>query len=186
MSGDMRYEFINDLKEIDVFVDLINRAYRGDEGEGRWTTEKHLIQGERISAKDLGEVIESDDSVFIAGYIDGCVVACICLEISESYIEFGKYAVSPVIQGKGYGKNLLGYAEDIAKRFGRDYQVSVVSQNLDLMEFYKKRGYKVFKSGVPYPVNMGVGSPKINDIALTIMRKCITNKPKSAFHTQSE
>lgn len=175
MSSDMHYELINDLQEIDVFVDLINRAYRGDEGEGRWTTEKHLVEGDRITAKGLSEVIESADSEFIAGYIDGSAVACICLEISDSHIEFGKYAICPILQGKGYGKRLLSYAEEIAKKYDRDYQVSVVSQNKDLIQFYKKRGYEAVKSGAPYPTNMGVGTPKINDINLTIMRKCMTN-----------
>ncbi len=158
-------------QDIDSLVNLINSAYRGVDGPGRWTTESHLVQGDRIKRDGLIAQIEDDDTDFIIGYLSDRVTACIAIKRFEDVVEFGTFAVDPELHANGYGGALLSYAESIAPENAILFQVSVVSKNTDLIAFYKRRGYQENGQKINYPAHLNVGKPKIDNLDLTILQK---------------
>lgn len=159
------------LEGLDRILSLINGAYRGTTGAGRWTSEHHLVSGDRIDGESLISLIEHPDSELIVGYDDTIAVSCIAIKQLAGVVEFGTFAVAPDLQGMGFGSRLLSYAETHAQPYGNRYQVCVVSQNTDLIHFYERRGYVRTGEMLPYPVDQNVGKPKIADISLTVLEK---------------
>lgn len=167
----MQYRLQNDLAGLDRILELINSAYRGNEGAGRWTTEHHLVSGDRIDRESLVSLIEHPDSELIVGYDDDIAVACIAIKKLQHAVEFGTFAVAPYLHGMGHGSALLAYAESQARRYSQCFQVCVVNQNTALIQFYERRGYVRSGEALPYPVDQNVGQPKVADIALTLLEK---------------
>lgn len=167
----MEFSLKLDLDDIERLVSLINSAYRGTDGAGRWTSENHLVDGDRILPEDLETLIRDTDTDFMVGTIKGIPVSCISIKRYPEYIEFGTFAVDPAFHGRGYGARLLQYAEEVNSRCASIFQVTVVSMNRDLINFYTRRGYKNTGNRLPYPVEMRVGMPKVAGIDLTVLRK---------------
>ena len=162
---------LTDYRQLDRIVTLINAAYRGTTGQGRWTSEAHLIQGDRIRAEALSHMILNNHMALYVGLLDERIISCIALKQIGHITEFGTFAVEPELQGLGYGKALLDFAEHIASAYSHLFQVVVVSQNTDLIHFYKRRGYVETGVKLPYPVDQHVGDPVISNIDLTVMQK---------------
>ena len=169
----MQFCIQSNIEGLDRILDLINSAYRGTTGAGRWTSEHHLVSGDRIEREALISLIEHSDSELIVGYDDATVVACIAVKRHTGVVEFGTFAVAPELQGLGLGSTLLEYAEAHARGYGNRFQVCVVSQNTDLINFYERRGYERTGERLPYPVDQNVGKPKIADISLTVLEKIL-------------
>ena len=167
----MKYKIKKDLQNLKEISDLINSAYRGSEGNGRWTTEGHLVKGDRIHLNDLEQMILDENIDFVVGYTNNKPIACIAIKCHEYIIELGTFAIDPYLHGKGYGKELLAFAEKYASKYGNLFQVVVVNQNLDLINFYKRRGYLETGQLLPYPVHLNIGEPIIDDINLTVLQK---------------
>lgn len=167
----MKYFQKTDSDDLDVIVKLVNSAYRGIEGSRRWTTEAHLVQGDRLVLEDLRRLIRSQDTEFYVGYLDENLISCIAIKKYGAITEFGTFAVDPNLHGLGYGKDLLSFAESKASTYSSIFQVTVVSQNSDLVRFYQRRGYKVTGQRLAYPTEQNVGKPKIKNIDLTVLQK---------------
>jgi N-acetylglutamate synthase-like GNAT family acetyltransferase len=168
----VKFQLCKSISDIEALVELINRAYRGTQGKKRWTTEQHLVTGDRITRSALLDLIGCDDVDFIVGeQWENNIGACIAIQYQGAVAEFGCFAVKPELHGQGYGKQLLQFAEQKAKQKSDLFQVSVVNHNEDLIQFYVRRGYKKTGSVLPYPVDMNVGLPKAEGIALVLLQK---------------
>ena len=167
----MKYSHKSDFDNLDMIVDLVNAAYRGIDGSRRWTTEAHLVQGDRLVLEDLRRLITDSDTEFYVGYLDGNLASCIAIKKYGPITEFGTFAVNPSLHGLGYGKDLLSFAESQASFYSSIFQVAVVSQNLDLIGFYQRRGYKETGQRLVYPTDQNVGKPKVKNIDLTVLQK---------------
>lgn len=167
----MQYLHKNSITDIPALVDLINRAYRGDDGNGRWTSEHHLVAGDRISANDLARSLQQDNVEFVVGCRNQTPICCIALTHFSDYVELGTFAVDPMLQGGGEGKAILDYAEQLARRYAPVCEVSVVSPNTHLIAFYQRRGYEDTGLRKAYPLDMNVGTPMVENLDLTILRK---------------
>lgn len=154
-----------------ALLDLINRAYRGVDGERRWTTEQHLVTGDRLQAADLQKMLADSDLDWVIARQQAQVVGCIVIKYDAEYTEFGTFAVEPALHGSGLGKALLQFAEDHARARSAVFQVTVVEQNQNLVQFYQRRGYEHTGVRIPYPVTQNVGIPKQPDIELVLLRK---------------
>ncbi|WP_317239057.1 hypothetical protein [Hymenobacter sp. 5516J-16] len=44
---------------------LVNRAYRGDASHQGWTTEAHLLDGQRTDAEDVRELLQAPGATFL-------------------------------------------------------------------------------------------------------------------------
>ena len=171
----MQFQVQTDRDGLDRILALINDAYRGTEGAGRWTTEHHLVSGDRIDRASLIDLIEHPRSELIVGRDDNFLACCLGIKKLSTAIEFGTFAVASSLQGRGLGSRLLSYAEARVESDARasrlPFQVCVVSQNTDLIRFYERRGYQRTGATLPYPVDQNVGTPKIDDINLTVLTK---------------
>lgn len=169
-----------DLTRLEELTQLINDAYRGISGAGRWTTEHHLVEGDRINPQDLNAALEDPAFELIIaltvdnnadGRLEGRIVACIGAKLLENTCEFGTFAVLPELHGRGLGKTLLAYAEERQQARCGMFQVVVVEANSDLIRFYEKRGYTMADEHMPYPTHLNVGKPKLSALKMVVLRK---------------
>ena len=167
----MKYRQLSCQDNLDEIVELVNAAYRGASGPRRWTTEAHLVQGDRLQKVDLERQLSSGEIALYAGYRDAKPVCCIALKQDGQVTEFGMFAVDPGLHGLGLGKQLLDMAESEARPYSRLFRVSVVTQNVDLIRFYERRGYSRTGEILAYPVGQRVGEPMIEGISLTVLQK---------------
>jgi ribosomal protein S18 acetylase RimI-like enzyme len=137
----MKYRQLSCQDTLDELVELVNAAYRGITGTRRWTTEAHLVQGDRLQKVDLERQVASGEIALYTGYRDEKPVCCIALKRDDQVTEFGMFAVDPELHCLGFGKQLLDMAESEARPYSRLFRVSVVTQNVDLIRFYERRGY---------------------------------------------
>jgi Acetyltransferases len=165
----MQYIHKSDFSGLQKIADMINAAYRGIGGEGRWTTEAHLVKGDRIRLQDLEEIIRDEKNDFIVGYLDNLPACCIAIKKLDAITEFGLFAVAPQYQGENLGKSLLNYAEQCARPYSRKFQVTIVSANTSLVEFYQRRGYRNTNKRLPYP-DADVGQP-LQHLDLLVLQK---------------
>jgi GNAT superfamily N-acetyltransferase len=132
------------LTHVEALVALMESAYRGDESKQGWTSEADLIDGPRTDHAEISEAIKDPNSYFlIATDAAGTVMGCACITHHGDACYFGKFAVSPVLQGGGLGKELLRACEELAVT---DYgaarmTMTVVDGRRELEAFYERRGY---------------------------------------------
>jgi GNAT superfamily N-acetyltransferase len=136
---------------------IIHAAYRT---ELSWTTEVDLVQGERISLPELQSVLaRSKDPVFVATVVEEStgsnaprVVGCVRAEWALNHPEtgltdeccmLGLLAVDPEFQSCGIGSALFDHAIQYAEEEWKCVRAVlwVISQRLDIMEWYKRRGF---------------------------------------------
>jgi ribosomal protein S18 acetylase RimI-like enzyme len=126
-------------------VHLLNSAYRGEPSTIGWTTEAHLIAGDiRTSEESVTGVLQQHGSVILK-YADekGTIIGTVNLQQQGSKIYLGMFAVSPHLQGKGVGKQLLEAAEIHARELGcTSIYMHVISARTELIEWYLRHGYK--------------------------------------------
>jgi GNAT superfamily N-acetyltransferase len=75
--------------------------------------------------------------------VDGAIVGLIVLEEDGDTLLLDNVAVSPAAQGKGYGRTLMAFAEDEARRLGhtklRLYTNVLMTENITL---YERLGFR--------------------------------------------
>ena len=108
--------------------------------------EDTLVLRYEVLRKPLGlsydprELAEEDDSFHIATRLEGKVVACLVLKpLDERCIKMRQLAVRESSQGKGFGRELVNYAESFAKE--RGYSEIVLHARETARGFYEKLGY---------------------------------------------
>lgn len=122
---------------------LLDSAYRGKDSKKGWTTEAHLIAGdERTTLEELEELIQKEGTVFLVYRYNNTIAACVNLQKTGERIYLGMLSVSPQLQGKGIGKEMLMAAEEYAKQVkGISIYMTVISVRYELIEWYKRFGY---------------------------------------------
>ncbi len=171
------------ITDVERIVTLVDSAYRGESGRRGWTTESDLLDGQRVDRASVSEVILKPFSrVLLAEYAGAdagdrpVLVACAHIERLGEACYFGMFAVDPLQQGGGIGKQMLSVAEDIARD---EYhcsrmEMTVISVRDDLIAWYERRGYGrtgVFKS-FPYG-DERFGIPKRDDLRFEILTKTL-------------
>ena len=91
-----------------ALVALIERAYRGEDAAGKWTSEAHLLKGPRTNDEEIEGLIAREETRFLVVEINGKLVGCCLLQglppesdtkVNAAY--FGMFAVRPGLQGQG-------------------------------------------------------------------------------------
>lgn len=98
--------------------------------------------GLSFSAEQLQKEI---NDIFIAGFtaidnketLAGC---CILTPISENTVQLRQMAVSPALQGKGAGREIVVFAEEYARNNG--FHVLTMHARKEATGFYQKLGYE--------------------------------------------
>lgn len=88
------------------------------------------------------ELEEEKDNMLIAAFEDDDILGC-CMLVEENpqTVRLRQMAVLNDLQGKGIGRALMGFAENIAR--DRGYKVLAMHARKNATGFYEKMGYKV-------------------------------------------
>lgn len=175
----MEFEFTEaQAKDITELVTLINSAYRGEESKKGWTTEADLLDGQRIDAFTLKSLIERDGStVLVATEVDADkILGCVHLQKDGSSCHLGLLTVTPSLQRKGLGKQLLEESEAFAQFWDCDeISMSVIEQRQELISWYEEKGFKKTGETKPFPYgDERFGLPRREDLRFIILRKKIS------------
>ncbi len=141
-------------EDIPQLVSLLNSAYRGEASKKGWTTEADMIAGEiRTDIPTLQKLMQTPGAAFLKytneeGVINGCVF----LHKRGDKLYFGMLGVSPGLQAKGIGKQLMSAAEDHAgKNECTALFMRVISLRDELIAWYERLGYKKTGATEPFP-----------------------------------
>ena len=162
---------LTDVPELNI---LVNSAYRGETSKQGWTTEADLLDGLRIDEETLNGYFV-DDAITILKNTDenGQINGCVYLEVRGNKLYVGMFSVSPVLQGKGIGRDLLLAAEDYAKQLNCDtLTMTVISIRHELISWYQRRGYKATGEMLPFHVDKKFGVAR-QPIELAVLEKNI-------------
>ncbi len=159
--------------EAEAIAALVNGAYRPESGITGWTHESDLVAGNRTSAAQILEALSRHHSVILIGLNHGAIVACAHVEKDGNSSYIGMLAVNPILQGAGAGKLMLAEAEKYASSvFGSDkFVMVVVSERIELVSFYLRRGYQKTGLVLDYPISAGAGIPKNPEMKIEILEK---------------
>ncbi len=88
------------------------------------------------------ELQEEKDNMLIAAFEDDDILGC-CMLVEESpeVIRLRQMAVLNDLQGKGIGRALMTFAENLAR--DRGYKILSMHARKNVTGFYEKMGYKV-------------------------------------------
>ena len=151
----------------------MNTAYRGESSRAGWTTEADLLDGLRITTPEVATLIKREDAFVLVGVLRDQVVASIACERLENIAKFGLIAVKPVLQNKGYGREMLQAAEAITLREWRvaGFFLSVITLRTELIEFYERLGFERSGQFEDFPDNPALWQPKVQSLALEYLVK---------------
>lgn len=169
-------------QDIPALVALVNSAFRGDSSRAGWTTEADLLGGQRIDAEMLADMIQDPVKVILVS--DGApqsdrltLRVCLYLEKipgSQGLVRLGMLTVSPTEQGKGTGRQALGFAEEWARREwgARAMEMMVIRQREELIAWYLRQGYAMTEERRPFPYgNPKFGEPLRDDLEFVVLIK---------------
>lgn len=159
-------------EDIPDLVAMVNLAYRPEHATPGWTHESAIVAGHRVTPGQIESLFAKGSFIFILEE-DQETAACVHLQINNSKACIGMLATRPDLQGKGYGKTILAWAEQYARHHFAIciFQITVITARTELMAFYLRRGYQPTGQVFPYPVATGIGIPKTAGLTMAILEK---------------
>lgn len=163
--------------DIGSIVALVQSAYRGESSRRGWTTEAHLLDGQRTDAAEVAQLLASPDGAVLLARVEDELHACCHIERHGEAAYFGMFAVHPPRQGSGLGRLVLGEAERYAREHWRCrvMHMEVIDVRNDLMAWYERRGYRRTGEYFPFPYgDERFGLPRRDDLRFELMVKDLT------------
>ncbi|GAA2617700.1 GNAT family N-acetyltransferase [Streptomyces axinellae] len=160
--------------DIATLAALVESAYRGETSRTGWTTEAHLLEGQRTDPDGVGAVVRDPKSIMLVVEREGATVACCQLEHRGPDAYFGMFAVRPGLQGGGLGRAVLAEAErTVRAEWGSErMQMQVIRQREELIAWYERRGYTRTGQFSPFPYgDERFGIPQRPDLAFELLVK---------------
>ena len=164
-----------DKEDIPALVSLLNSAYRGEDSKKGWTTEANLLKGElRSDEATLTKLMNLPGARFLKFVSEGNEIkGCVFLHKKENKLYLGMLSVSPLIQAKGIGKQLMAAGEKFANEQAcNSIFMKVISLRHELIAWYERQGYKKTSQTEPFPVDTRFGIPT-QPLEFIIMEKTI-------------
>ncbi|MFE7189265.1 GNAT family N-acetyltransferase [Kitasatospora sp. NPDC057541] len=139
--------------DVPALLALVESAYRGDASRVGWTTEAHLLEGQRTDTEGVTAAVTHPDGVVLIAELDGDLLACCQLERRGEHAYFGMFSVRPGRQGGGLGRALLARAERYAaEEWGAvEMEMTVIEQRAELIAWYERRGFLRTGQYTPFP-----------------------------------
>jgi ribosomal protein S18 acetylase RimI-like enzyme len=163
--------------DVPALVALVNSAYRGESSRRGWTTEEHLVGGQRTDAAVIAREIGTPGHVILVLREDAAVCGCVLLEDkADRTCYLGLLTVRPDLQAAGIGRRLLAAAEAwAADHFGSLYaEMTVIELRAELIAWYERRGYRATGEIRPFPYeDERFGQPKRDDLRFVVLRRRI-------------
>ncbi|TGE16143.1 GNAT family N-acetyltransferase [Hymenobacter elongatus] len=160
--------------DIPALVAFVNGVYRGESSRQGWTTEAHLLEGPRIDAAALAEMLQAEEAVLLMGHDEaGALAGSVYLQKQADTLYLGMLSVDPTRQSGGIGKYLLLAADAYARQQQcRRLKITVISVRHELLAWYERRGYRLTGETVPFPDNPAFGIPQ-QPLTLLVMEKML-------------
>jgi ribosomal protein S18 acetylase RimI-like enzyme len=164
-----RYATIDDIPAIRALIEL---AYRGPESAKGWSSEAHLLAGERTSLGEVTELYEQPDARFLLAEADGVLVGCVLIEKHGEEGYFGMFSVNPRLQNGGLGRALLDRAEQSVRDLWgvKAMTAVVIDLRQELLAWYERRGYVITGEREPFPFDEHAGALR-TDFGFVKLRK---------------
>jgi GNAT superfamily N-acetyltransferase len=175
-----QYTFkVADKADVAAIVALVQSAYRGDSGRKGWTTEADLLDGQRTDVQDVVETIERVDSCVLLALLGDELHGCCHVARDGTAGYFGRFAVSPYLQGAGLGTALLMRAEAQARQWGcLSMKMTVIDGRAELIAYYERRGYRRTGEFAPFPYgDERFGIPLRDDLRFAWLAKSLEVLP---------
>ncbi|MCU1369542.1 MAG: GCN5-related N-acetyltransferase [Ilumatobacteraceae bacterium] len=159
--------------DVDAIVGLVTAAYRGEASTAGWTTEDHLLKGQRTDAAMVAASVVDPSGEVVLAEAGGSLVGCIHVQRAGGRAHFGMFAVDPTRQAAGTGSALLARAEDQARTWGcSTMDLEVVGQRAELIAWYERRGYAATGETKPFPYgDERFGVPQRDDLHFVVLRR---------------
>jgi len=156
--------------DIPAITNVVNSAYNGEPGSRSWTSEGHLVAGQRTTEDNIQNLLQQP-SITMIKCIDEQqnIAGCVLLEEKKDTLYLGMLSVDPKIQASGIGKLLLQQAEI----FARDHHyntitITVIDRRHELLDWYKRRGYMPTGNVQPF---FNPSSTALADFSFVELRK---------------
>ncbi|MDD1622214.1 MAG: GNAT family N-acetyltransferase [Methylococcaceae bacterium] len=164
-----------EIRHTECLVELINSAYRGEPSKLGWTTEADLLDGRRTDAKEIRDLLADEDSMIMLCQSGADLLGSVHLQKTGERVQIGMLAVSPPLQGRGIGKQLLQAAELAAQEAWavNRFVMSVIPQRRELIAFYERRGYRRTGVSKAFPENPELWAPKVDGLRLELLEKVL-------------
>jgi GNAT superfamily N-acetyltransferase len=162
--------------DVPAIVALVESAYRGDASRVGWTTEADMLDGQRVDAAGVGDVVARRDSRVLLAESNGELVACCHIEKHGASCYFGMFSVKPAAQAGGIGRRTLAEAERMAARewHCRAMEMTVIAIRDELIAWYERRGYRRTGKYKPFPYgDPRFGIPKRDDLRFELLEKTL-------------
>ncbi|MBC8084605.1 MAG: GNAT family N-acetyltransferase [Hymenobacter sp.] len=162
--------------DIPALVALVNSAYRGEVATRGWTTEAHLLDGQRTDAAALLDLLTPPAATILR-----CTTAtdqlrgCVYLQPQANTLYLGMLSVAPDQQARGIGKRLLQAAEAHAQQLGcTRLRITVISVRAELLAWYERHGYRLTGATEPFPTDTRFGVPRQPLLLLVLEKEVVS------------
>ena len=155
---------------------LVNSAYRGDSSRAGWTTEADLLGGQRTDEREISRLIAAENSLLLLAAVADEIVGTVHLKrIDTDSAGLGMLVVKPVLQGRGFGKQLLQAAETRVRRDwnAQRLEMQVISLRSELLAYYERRGYRRTGDTRPFPAEPEFGLPRVECLRFEVLEKLL-------------
>lgn len=147
--------------------EIVEAAYRATGPAAGWTTESHLLDGQRTDLDEIARLIEQPDGGLLTARSSGRILGSCELRRRTDHAYFGMFAVDPALQTKGLGTQLLAQAERVAREeWGLgEIRLTVITARTDLIAWYQRRGFRPTGVTSPFPYgNERFGIPRVEGL----------------------
>ena len=173
--------------DIDEVVDLVQSAYRGDRSRQGWTTEADLIDGQRIDATMLRDLLAEERTIVLLAETERLIGCCeLSCRHDPAVAYFGMFAVRPDTQGNGIGDSLLAEAERTAVELWNvsSMEMVILHPRAELIAWYERRGYAATGRTIDFPYgDERYGRPRHEDLRMVQYAKSLDLR-HAAAHTE--
>ena len=118
--------------DVPRIVTLLNAAF---------AMERAFVDRDRTSAEEIAHYLETG-TFLVVDADDGALASCMYLEPRGDRLYLGMLAVSPALQGRGLGRQMMAAAERHAAALDcRAIDIRIVNRRTELPPFYRSLGF---------------------------------------------
>jgi hypothetical protein len=155
---------------------LVNSTYRGEGAKKSWSSEAHILGGQRTDLEMIQAAIRDRTQVFLLFENQSQIWASVNLKKSHNRAYLGMLAIHNSMQSQGIGKFVLGECENFILKVWKRYEIEidVISIRSELIAYYERRGYQLTSEERPFPYGQErFGIPLRKDLRFLVMRKAL-------------
>lgn len=129
--------------DVPAITQLVNSAYQGEPGSKSWTSESHLVAGQRTTEDLVRNLLQQpSNTIYKCTDDQQNMLGCMLLEKKPHTLYLGMLSVNPQEQASGIGRALVHQAEKIAHELNyTTITITVIDRRHELIDWYKRKGF---------------------------------------------